>query len=76
MVRYSGDFLRSLPDAVLTLLSRIHPCRIATSGYTFVARRAGKKHAGIATTAGNKGVAIKVIGSAALTPNNKPVKLG
>ena len=45
-----------------------HSARSATSGSTLVARRAGIQHATIVTETSTTAIAMKVIGSVALTP--------
>ena len=53
----------------------LHSYLSATTGPTFIARRAGRRQARKATTANNNGAAIKVAGSLAVTPNNRPDKI-
>src|ERR1041385_7381491 len=48
----------------------------ATNGSIFVARRAGKQHARMATTANTIGATINVIGSSAFTPKSSGVLPG
>src|SRR5687768_11937920 len=57
-------------------LTLLHSYLSATNGSIFVARRAGKKHARMATTANKIGATINVIGSSAFTPNSNGVLPG
>src|SRR6476619_4390221 len=61
-----------LPSEVRILYSYLR----ATNGSIFVARRAGKQHARMATTANKTGATINVIGSNAFTPNSDGVLPG
>jgi hypothetical protein len=53
-------------------LHPLHSHRRATIGSIFVARRAGTKHASIATRASSSAIAMNVNGSVAPTPNSNP----